>query len=602
MKIRITNTPNRFDLGGDLMNKGTEFSTGLTHINVGGSHESNPNDGVQMGTDPNGVPNKVEEGEVIWDNYVFSKRMKVPAKFLELNKINTDNISFADLAKKFEKEIAERPNDPISMTGFQKNMERLRGCQEEERQKKNAREMAKQQAMLEQLQVLQQPQDMPIEQPIDQQQMMPEMGPEMAQMNPMNQQQMMEQPMAPDMMSDGGNLFAKAGPIMTRRQRRANERGLQQWGMDWFRNNALDLGLINADTQWNGNTLTLSKNGHTADFTFGDNINANLAAFNAARRKIDEVNQRAGYVKAQQRNAINTENVRLQNLGLPRMTAEQEEAFLNGSTTFNTDALNQSFAYDDKNFNPTFYTYDLERSPASFLRYAPALGNAVSVAHGLFSKPDYSRAYDIMRLGNDIVPPKIDYIAGNMRYNPVDREFLMNKTQANASAARAAALNTTNPSAYANALASDFNYQTKLGDDFKNVENTNWGRYKDVKDYQKSINQINAGIAGTNATNFMNAQRDRNQYLLLGYNMMNDIDKQRQDSFNLNYTNLLNSLGNIGEEQYDWDRINWETMNGVRPRGYYGNTNYKTKKGEYSSIPTVNTGKNGGKLLTKKKR
>ena len=55
---------------------GNLFTNGVTTIGNGGTHESNPYEGVQMGVDPQGIPNLVEEGEVIYDDYVFSNRIR----------------------------------------------------------------------------------------------------------------------------------------------------------------------------------------------------------------------------------------------------------------------------------------------------------------------------------------------------------------------------------------------------------------------------------------------------------------------------------------------------------------------------------------------
>lgn len=124
-----------FALGGDMQTNGGDFSNGLSHIDAGGSHEENPYDGVQVGISrENGQPNLVEEGETIFDDYVFSKRIKADAKTKKKFHVgkNTD-ISYADLSKKLEKESLERPNDPISQNGLKKQLHNL--ADEQERQK-----------------------------------------------------------------------------------------------------------------------------------------------------------------------------------------------------------------------------------------------------------------------------------------------------------------------------------------------------------------------------------------------------------------------------------------------------------------------------------
>ena len=118
MKIKITKIPNnKKAFGGWNNTHGGDFSNGVIQINSGGLHSTNPFEGVQMGIDPQGVPNLVEEGEVIFNDYVFSNRMKVPKAIRQKYKLR-DNITFADAAKKLGKESEERPNDPISKRGL----------------------------------------------------------------------------------------------------------------------------------------------------------------------------------------------------------------------------------------------------------------------------------------------------------------------------------------------------------------------------------------------------------------------------------------------------------------------------------------------------
>ena len=123
-----------FALGGDVQTHGSDFTTGMTHIDAGGSHESNPNDGVQVGVDPEGKPNLVEEGEVIFNDYVYSNRISLDEEAKKKFHISKKReITYADMAKKLEAEISERPNDPISKAGFKEQMEDL--AEEQERQK-----------------------------------------------------------------------------------------------------------------------------------------------------------------------------------------------------------------------------------------------------------------------------------------------------------------------------------------------------------------------------------------------------------------------------------------------------------------------------------
>ena len=123
----------------DLNNHGATWSNGVTYINNGGTHEENPNDGVQVGVDSQGNPNLVEEGEVKWNNYIFSNRIFANKKDLKASHLPTslDNNSFASAAEKLSKQSKEMPNDPISKRSLNISLSRLQQLQESMRQKQN---------------------------------------------------------------------------------------------------------------------------------------------------------------------------------------------------------------------------------------------------------------------------------------------------------------------------------------------------------------------------------------------------------------------------------------------------------------------------------
>ena len=135
-KNKFTSMPNSFGpistfaYGGQT--HGADFTNGLTYIEAGGTHESNPYEGVPFGVDQEGTPNLVEEGEVVWNDYVFSNRLKVPKSFKDKYRVGKKkNASYADVAEFLAKESDERPNDPISKAGLDANLSRLAESQEE---------------------------------------------------------------------------------------------------------------------------------------------------------------------------------------------------------------------------------------------------------------------------------------------------------------------------------------------------------------------------------------------------------------------------------------------------------------------------------------
>lgn len=134
-----------FEDGGNLYSDtpayqthGGDFLNGVTVVGAGGTHEQNPFEGVPMGIAPDGQPNLVEEGEVIFNDYVFSNRLHPSDK--QLKELRLPNkykgYTFALIAEDMSKESSERPNDPISQRGLQDSLGKLALLQEQQRMKK----------------------------------------------------------------------------------------------------------------------------------------------------------------------------------------------------------------------------------------------------------------------------------------------------------------------------------------------------------------------------------------------------------------------------------------------------------------------------------
>lgn len=118
---------------------------GWMEVNAGGSHEENPNGGVQIGVDEQGIPNMLEEGEPVYDDYVYSDNIKADARILK--KMNLPEKYggklYSEIAEDFLKEAEERPLDPISNNGLQAMLGRLADSQEEQKARKEKRELKK---------------------------------------------------------------------------------------------------------------------------------------------------------------------------------------------------------------------------------------------------------------------------------------------------------------------------------------------------------------------------------------------------------------------------------------------------------------------------
>ena len=181
--------------GGPLGYFWNTFDNGVKVIKEGGTHEENPHEGVQQGIAPDGFPNLVEEGEVIFNNYVFSKRLKLSEKDKELFKLKGD-ISFADAALQISKESEERPNDSISKNGLKDSMMKLQYLQESLKAKKEATKQKRlENKLATELAQL----------PIDEQMMLAQQPKQQQMIDPTAIQQ-------PQMFAKGGHLFSGNEP------------------------------------------------------------------------------------------------------------------------------------------------------------------------------------------------------------------------------------------------------------------------------------------------------------------------------------------------------------------------------------------------------
>ena len=122
--------------GGAINPFPSDFPSPVTEFNEGGTHEENPYDGIPQGIAPDGMPNLVEEGEVKYDNYIFSDRLMLSKE--DKKKYKYKGKTFADAAKAIKKElmIDERPNDPLALEDLEIKLQELSNLQEEKRAKK----------------------------------------------------------------------------------------------------------------------------------------------------------------------------------------------------------------------------------------------------------------------------------------------------------------------------------------------------------------------------------------------------------------------------------------------------------------------------------
>lgn len=230
------------------------------------------------------------------------------------------------------------------------------------------------------------------------------------------------------------------------------------------------------------------------------------------------------------------------------------------------------------------------------MRYLPALGAAIGTATdllGITNKPDYEPANMVLEASKGLgADPSVRFnpIGNYLTYNPLDRDYYINRLNAEAGASRRALSNSgMSPGARAAAiLAGDNNYLNQLGSLARQAEEYNLAQRQQVENFNRATNQYNsegalkADIA--NAENRLKTANLRMESTIAGAKMRQAAKDASDLAKSTNLTNLFDSLGNIGWEEYQRNAIE----SNPALSGYYqsrtGNIGYKRKKGGYLTI------------------
>ena len=118
---------------------------GYFRIDTGGSHDENPNGGVQIGVDDQGIPNMLEENESVYEDYVYSDNIKADLKFLKENHLPEKYAGklYSEIADILVDEIEDRPLDTISNNGLQVMLGRLATAQDSQKQEEEQKALEK---------------------------------------------------------------------------------------------------------------------------------------------------------------------------------------------------------------------------------------------------------------------------------------------------------------------------------------------------------------------------------------------------------------------------------------------------------------------------
>ena len=201
-------------------------------------------------------------------------------------------------------------------------------------------------------------------------------------------------------------------------------------------------------------------------------------------------------------------------------------------------------------------------SKLTWLRYAPIVGSAIGLAQNIFTKPDYSNAETLLEAANDAgeyTPVSYNPVGNYLQYRPLDRNFYINKLNAQAGATRRAIMNTTSPSRNAALLAADYNAQGRLGDLARQAEEYNLAQRQAVETFNRATNMANSEMglkaAMANQEAALKARSSRLSGVAQAMAMRDAIDSRRNASMSANMTNFFNSLGDIGREEYSRNLI-----------------------------------------------
>lgn len=481
-----------FAFGGPLHTHGADWTNGITIIDNGGTHEQNPFEGVPMGVAPDGQPNLVEEGEVIFNDYVFSNRLRVPKAVREKYKLRGQKeMTFADAAKKAQKESEERPNDPISQRGLEDIMYRLMTEQEAVRESRQQRKY-----------------------------------------------------------SEGGRIHiapSKKGTFTAAASK--HDMGVQEFASKVLANpeDYSPAMRKKANFARNASKWKHAYGGHLFwNGGFGGDNPFNLPKLTAPTitpyiNWSDPVSRGKAMVEV---NSLQTE--------LPHTTLGQPR-FTMGQGLLQTPKLQKPVASTKDPEEETTYK-EPKISPLANLRYLPAVGSAINVFTDLMgwtNKPDYSNADMIVDAADQFGSVSFSPIGDYMTYTPLDRLFYANQLGAQAGATRRAILNTSGGNrgtAIAGLLAADYNAQGQLGNLFRQAEEYNLAQREKVAAFNRGTNMFNSEQSFKAA--IANRERDKARIdaLVKAAAIRDAVDSRVGAARSANLTNLFDSLGNIGRE------------------------------------------------------
>lgn len=543
--------------GGHLNTNGSDFMTGLTYIDNGDTHENNPYEGVPMGADSEGTPNLVEQGEVIFNDYVYSNRLQVPKAVRKKYKLR-DNMTFADAVKYLTKSYEERPNDSISRDTAMEVLADLANIQEAERANKEYNSDKNISAYGGKINRFDDGGDTK-ETDFNWNNLgeTPLWNNLLGQPNPssptiLNNTWM---PTAINPYKGVPNYYGYDKPFWMNDKGEYNKEYIDfinnVYNVDMFKKHLKDQfnfydnateeqkkspryaaiqNFIDTSPEWYENRNTID------DWAISDNL------FNTAKKlAVDK----------------NTGIMHVGDMFAQYKRGKANSLMPNGLFPNN---LNDRIKTPDliKNAGKEEPPLYLGRSNEA-LRYAPAIGLGAAVisdALGITNNPEYENAARIEAASRaNYKPVGFERLGNYLKYQPFDTDYLLNRMDADAAASRRAIANQSagnTGAAIAGILASDYNTIGRLGEAKIAADKENFARRAQVEEFNRATNQYNsqgalqADIANQGA--YANAIGRRLTGLTTAAQMRQGIKDAAEANRAANISEFLSTLGDIGYE------------------------------------------------------
>lgn len=503
--------PNSHAFGGHLNTHGADWSDGFSFINNGDSHEANPYGGVQMGIAPDGEPNYVEEGEVIFNDYVFSDRLRVPKAIRSKYKLRgKKDMTFAEAAKNLQKESEEMPNDPITKRGTEVTTARLANAQEAVKAVDEFNGLANQFGL----------------------------GGNM-------------------FFADGGKIHiapSKKGTFTAAAKK--HSMGVQEFASKVLANKddyspamVKKANFARNAAKWHADgghlyaypnpTNAYSNFLNTLAYIDGNSVPSPL--------NLPSVNYQATPSLYPKRDSL---------FNVPKLPLSIELA----STRKGIGPRSEDVVSGDKEASTTTDVPDIT-IPTLF--YAPAITSGIQAftdTMGWTNKPDYSSSNSLTRAASGLRGVRSTPIGDYMAYRPLDRLFMANQLAAQAGATRRNVLNTSGGNrgaALAGILAADYNAQNALSRALMQAEEYNLGNKFKTAEFNRGTNQYNAqnSLAAQEANTKVDVAKLKAYEQALAWR---DAERRLTDNTRAaNLTNFANNLGNVGLQMYNNRMLNW---------------------------------------------